>query len=470
MNEEEKRAFFECFLRLERHRRQLRDFISLLSLHGVITNNDGTSIRKSIRTHSDINLEVIKDIPNHCSKDRLLKCLKMNHKLYKKFKNKLCKATSPVLTPQSINPNGARETYMNNFYEVLKAKALKSGELEWTTDFQRWAIQLSCTLQSLPCGSDKRNVADCYFVLLDLQAVIEKQHKADKTQLWKRPVFQAMESILCETSNPSLSRLIFQSRKGTACAQSSEYEETLKYASLVLCDVAMFSSGKQIGSCIFAVVNMYLQYYSYLCKANRLVEANECKKQILHWIDVGYLQFADEDKDVIKTWRRVYLDKKIYCHLGIDILSRDIQGTIISDDDMEKATQCLQEMEALRDGMERLRLLHFFIAHGKLNMCKGYTLAAKGYYEEALKLAYEGKFHSEVAVLKERFFPPCGKPGEENALGRPGEENDELSPPVTSSISEPSEDNEEDSVKSIITQVQKKLNINDDNAYLNVNN
>ncbi|XP_060077432.1 uncharacterized protein LOC132556984 [Ylistrum balloti] len=403
MDEEETKSFFGCFVRLQRHHRRLRDFITLLALNDVIDDNEYTSITTSMKKHSPIDLRIIKTIPSRCSTDRLLKCLSINRKLHNSFKKKHRNTPSPLVTPHRLSLNNSNDTYVDNFYELLKERALRSGSLEWTADFKRWTRQLSSKLQMLPCGTHKRNVADCFFVMLDLQAVIEKRHEADKSQLWMRPVFQMMETILCETSNPSLSRLIYQSRKGTACAQSHQFDEALKYASLVLCDVAMFSKGRQIGSCIFAVVNMYLQYYSSLCGANRKEEALDLKQRILFWIEVGYRQFDNEDSDMKKTWRRVYLDKKAFCHLGIDILSRDIPNAVITYTDITTAEQCIVEMMNLKEGMEKLRMLHFYVACGKVNKLKCPSEDGNGFYVKALQLAIEGKLHSEEAVLKEYF-------------------------------------------------------------------
>ncbi|XP_033738255.1 uncharacterized protein LOC117325866 [Pecten maximus] len=466
MNEEEKQGFYECYLRLQRHKRRLRDFIEILYLNDIITPDGYMDIRQSMKKHLPINIAIIHAIPNGCRKERLLNCLKMNSKLYTRFKNKLYKKNSqPLVAPQSLPANGSNESYINNFYEMLKATALRSGRLEWNADFKRWANHLSSTLQTMPTGTEKRNVADCFFVLLDLQAVLQKRHEADKSQLWTRPVFQTMEGILCETSNPSLSRLIFQSRKGTACAQSHQFDEVLKYASLVLCDVAMFSCGKQIGSCIFAVVNMYLQYYSSLCQANKITEALEYKERILHWVEVGYNHFAHEERDIQLNWRRVYLDKKIYCHLGIDILSRDIAGAQITDNDIKAAKWCIFEMMELKDGMERLRLLHLFVACAKVNRLEGRQEVAKGYCKEALKHAEEGKFLSEVAVLKEHASSTTicpGIPMTTLLYQRTASEHDETSsykPDETSKPLSPEPMEDQIQLESFWIEMLKKLHI-----------
>ncbi|XP_069127044.1 uncharacterized protein [Argopecten irradians] len=463
MNEEETRSFFECYLRLQRHPRRLRDFIEILHLNSVITYEDCLSIIKSIKRNEPVNHEIIQSIPNKCRKDKLLHCLKINPKLYTSFKNIFCKTHSAtVKTPQLICANGTNDSYINNFYEMLKTKALRSGRLEWNADFKRWADHLSSVLQTMPHGTEKRNVADCFFVLLDLQAVLEKRHEADKSHLWIRPVFQTMEEILCETSNPSLSRLIFQSRKGTACAQSHQFGEVLKYASLVLGDIAMFSSGKQIGSCIFAVVNMYLQYYSSLCRQSRIVEALGYKKQILHWVEIGFSHFSQEERDIQLNWRRVYLDKKVYCHLGIDILSRDIPGACITDTDISEANRCISEMLQLKDGMEKLRLLHHFVAYAKVSRLEGSLEVAKGYWKEALNVAEQGGFLSEVAVLKEHlsFTASTAVPIEDIVSHRIPSQHDERRSSTKEDRKIPQENTEDFSqLEPIWTEMSKKLHI-----------
>lgn len=402
MNDKDKEIFYRlCYKHILQKQSRLREgFTTLLFLHDVITSENQEKLKEGTWEL----VKIVKDIPNFHKKEIILRCLKDDEELFAVFSESWNPPPSPLLVPQRAALTTNNDN-IDNFYQLLKSKALHAGELGWKADFNKWTKCLSAQLQREKPGLDKRMIADCLFSLLDLTAVLEKQHKGNKSELWKSPVFDQMQSVIGETSNCSLSRLIFQSRKGTAYAQDCR-KEALDYADILLQDVALFSRGEKLGSIVFALVNIYIQHYSVLCR-----EYEQCgreqvntaalaqKEIIMHWIEIGYSHFSDESDNVRKTWRRVYLDKKIYCHLGIDILSRDIQGALISEDDINEAEKLLQEMQTLCVGMERLRLVHFYIAEAKLLKLGGKTHAATGYYKQALDLALEGTFESETLVL-----------------------------------------------------------------------
>jgi len=413
MNHEDTCVFRKFQKRLIRHADHNR-FIDILILHNIFSEqraNDILTALKSEESVSRLLTCILLELPQHCSSKNFLKVLKyfdksLYHRYQRRLRRKEVEKSSKVIAigPPKHNTTATNNNFIDRFHELLKAKTRRAGDLRWKREFETWACRLTQRLQApgLPF-SEKSKIADCTYVLLDLTAVLEKQHEPNKAILASSTVFDRMESIIQHTTDPTLYRLTFFARKGVALAQAGDLQSALDHAKMVLQDSAHFTSGRQIGNSIYAVVNILLQHYASLPSSERRIRGNELKKEILFWIETGIKHFENENEDMRKTWRRVYLDKKVFCHLGIDILSQDIPDVEITEEDVKIATTHLIEMENLKQGMENLRLIHYYVAEAKLHTLRNEPPISKGYLTQALEIGKVGHYMSEVKIINNKL-------------------------------------------------------------------
>lgn len=168
----------------------------------------------------------------------------------------------------SIGVNSRQPQIYNSSFdflaEKLKAKIHNSEARLIDCDIQRWANRLLKTIQSDSPGSilEQRKQADCCFVLLDSLAVLERTHSPQK-ELWKSPVYSQMESLISKTSNPLVSRIRHHARFGVALFLGDQDQQAQEYLDASVTDAKTFLiSGRDVGNCIFALVNYRLKRFA----------------------------------------------------------------------------------------------------------------------------------------------------------------------------------------------------------------
>jgi tetratricopeptide (TPR) repeat protein len=341
---------------------------------------------------------IFTSIPSRCSMKDFLECLdeagydflsnEIKIELLKNRKQNMCNWVQPCTSAENT-------TYVDHFAEKLKTKIHNSEARKFECDIKVWIKRLLCSDCNLsPWESRQR--ADCCFVLLDSIAVIQRTHSSHR-DLWRSSVFSQMESLIAKTSNPNLSRIRHHARYGVALFLGGKDKEGLQYIEAALSDAKTFLvPGRYIGNCVYALVNYKLKRFGESKSLNE-------KREILNLIEEGLRYFDNEDENIRKIWRGVYLDKKISCHLALGPSGRIISNLEITSEDLKTAKVCLCEMDQNADEMDKRRKIHFYRA--KARLCKqecNYRIA-KGYLEQALELCIDGGFDSELQVLKEEL-------------------------------------------------------------------
>lgn len=337
-------------------------------------------------------------IPENCSMEDFLECLDLAGYdfLCKEMREKLAE-NRQLNTRNWVQPctSTYNTTFVDNFAEKLKIKIHNSEARKFKSHIRLWIKRLMC-LDCRMSLSESRQRADCCFILLDSVAVIERTHSSHK-DLWKSPVYSQMESLIAKTSNPVLSRVRHHARYGVALFLGGKDQEGLEYIEAALNDAKGFLlPGRDIGNCMFALVNYKLKRFGDSKSSNE-------KREILNLIEEGLRYFDNEGENTRKIWRRVYLDKKISCHLALEPSGRVNTNVEISNEDLKTARECLCEMDKNVDGMDKRRKIHFYRAKARLNKQESNFRIAKGYLEEARELCIDGGFDSELQVLKEEL-------------------------------------------------------------------
>lgn len=280
--------------------------------------------------------------------------------------------------------------------EKLKAKIHNSEARLIDCDIQRWTKRLLKTIQSDSPGSilEQRKQADCCFVLLDSLAVLERTHSPQK-DLWNSPIYSQMESLISKTSNPLVSRIRHHARFGVALFLGDQDQKAQEYLDASVTDAKTFLiSGRDVGNCIFALVNYRLKRFAEST-------TQEEKLKTLEFVEEGLRHFENEEDEIRNNWRGVYYDKKLSCLLGLKPSGRCNTIANISNKDLQIAKDVLCEMEKRLSELDNRRKIHFYIAKARLTEMESKFRIARGYLEEAFELCREGKYFSELQIVTE---------------------------------------------------------------------
>ena len=290
-------------------------------------------------------------------------------------------------------------SFTEAFAEKVKVKIHNAEARNIALDIQHWINRL---LNAIHREDEQRSLsqlhqqADCCFILLDSIAVIQRTHSPPHN-LWKSNVYHEMESLISKTTNPIVSRIRHHARYGVALYLGDQDQKAMEYLEAAMNDAKAFLfSGRDIGNCMFALVNYRLK---------RLANTNSHTEKIktLNLIEESLHFFENEDGDIRQNWRLIYLDKKASCLLALEPTGRYIRNIEISKEDLKSARECLCEMDKQIEIMDKRRKIHFYHARARLAEEESKFCIAEGYLKEAYKLCVDGGYFSELQIVKEKL-------------------------------------------------------------------
>ncbi|KAK3090103.1 hypothetical protein FSP39_009218 [Pinctada imbricata] len=363
---------------------------------GLISAKTCESVVCSSQPRESNNVVLLRDVSKTSKMDDFLGCL--HEAGHGSTADDMTKEIQKMRTQLLVTPHRVSMTYrddvMDRFAERLKMKIHNAEASRCASDFRSWISRFLGTLSDPDLDPrEEKRLADFCFVLLDTLIVLERTHSESKEHLFQRKEFSDMKELIVKTSNPTLMRIRYNGRYGMALAQSGQEEKALEKLQSSLDDAQRYSPGKDIGNCLFAIVNVKMLMYS-IDKSERM------KQEILSFIEEAIRFFENEEENALLNWRRIYLIKKAYCYLGLDSFGRDILGVTISDYDLEMAGDCLNMFEKIESSSDIRRKMHLFRARAKLHTIKEEKCIADGYVKQALALAQEGKFLADIQVLE----------------------------------------------------------------------
>ena len=195
----------------------------------------------------------------------------------------------------------SKTSFTDVFAEKVKVKIHNAEARTFTYDIQRWANQL---LKMTHCEDERRSLsqlhqqADCCFILLDSIAVIQRTH-SPPYHLWQSNVYHEMESLISKTTYPIVSRIRHHARYGVALYLGDQDQKAMEYLEAAMNDAKAFLfSGRDIGNCMFALVNYRLK---------RLANTNSHTEKIktLNLIEESLHFFENEVEDIRQNWRLI---------------------------------------------------------------------------------------------------------------------------------------------------------------------
>lgn len=374
---------------------RLSSFGKVLVDRGVIKRDDYNVLLQK-NTREDCAKLLLK-LYKICNPGIMFQCLKDSG--HEELCNDMESGSIPVqkhkmyATPPACGLYLDSQKLIENFSDRVKMKIHNAEAKDCITKFDVWSETLLKAIQRGSLSlSEERKYADCCFVLLDALVVLYRTHSLDRQSVFGKKEFKNMEYLISKTAHPSLTRIRYQSRYGVSLFQGGETDKGLQYISSALGDANLFLSGKDIGNILFALVNIKLELYAQN-------PDDELKKEILDYVELGIRYFENENEDTRNNWRCIYLDKKTCCYLGLNSDGKPIEGAVVSEEDLDRAKDCLQEAEQLDSVMDIRRRMHFYRARAKYhNHQKNYKISV-GFLEEALELAKMGSFHHDEKIL-----------------------------------------------------------------------
>lgn len=368
--------------------------VTLLYSKRVIDDNLQRKILSQEDTAPNVKIlhmsDLLEQVKLHCSWQDFLECLDTAGFNFLRRK---------METQFSMGVNSRQPQIYNSpfdlFAEKLKAKIHDSEARLIDCDIRCWANTLLKTIQSDSPGNilEQRKQADWCYVLLDCIAVLERTHLPQK-KLWKSPVYPQMESLISKTSNPLVSRIRHDARFGVALFLGDQDQRAQEYLDASVTDAKTFLiSGRDVGNCIFALVNYRLKRFAEST-------AQEEKLKTLDLVEEGLRHFENEEDEIRNNWRGVYYDKKLSCLLGLKPPGRCNSIANISKKDLQIAKDVLCEMEKRLSELDNRRKIHFYIAKAHLTEMESKRIA-RAYLEEAFELSKKGRYFSEHQIVSE---------------------------------------------------------------------
>lgn len=270
---------------------------------------------------------------------------------------KLCKE---LFGPRTIEADDS----CNEIFYALKTKAYNK-----ILDPKIINALLESFLRS---GEYKGNMRDANKLSYVLCAGIDTIIMTFSESSLNHPWFEMLKRINISTTNTNLFDIAYQSRLAIASAVRGEIEDSKRYLSAALVESLGISPNS-------IVTNMYY-FAAYIkgCEFERN-PTSAIKNEILKFIDLGLQTLLAQKVEVQEFWRKMFLQRKIYCYLGLSNKAYPIPHFEKDRDDLEEASKLLAELYPIREGMDDRRKQLFLVADAR-----SYELQGKKYTELAL--------------------------------------------------------------------------------------
>lgn len=429
MNEEESKVIMKWHCPLVNELNfKFRMFVDILSERRILSSDEIKHFLAG-KDHKQRCSELLILLLDRCNVDRFIGILRQLdisfcENIYKDFSDLEYHVTQ---TPCKIQIDTKGTDFLESFHDKTLDK-LHDGDASDVSNFltKMLASYLTMYRNGSIALKQRRSIADSCFVLMDALTVRERTYSPNIFSLWQHQLFNQMKKLIADTSNPQLTRIWYHSRYGVALSLGNKREKGLEHVHIALDDIIMMQKSRYLGNCIFAYVNVLLQNYS---------GQQDEKDLILGLIEWGIGQFIDEGDNTRLRWRHIYLVKKAFCHLGIDIFLKDIPNAVITDCDMQSACTCLEEMERTFQFSNARRKIHYFRAKSKIYLINEEMQKCVECLEKAIEICTKGDFIREKEhleqihsfVMSNHFADESGY-GTYDGFSREPVQHDELEP------------------------------------------
>ncbi|XP_061171779.1 uncharacterized protein LOC133181264 [Saccostrea echinata] len=277
-------------------------------------------------------------------------------------------------------PVGNRKT-IQQYFKFIKKQVHEFTFKNPQADLSSIGVRLRQNIE-LEKNDAKRQFMYDRYVALKAAEIDALTNKTDDIDPYGG-AFKDIEEVIDDTSNPNVSRVLLYGRKADVLSSLGRQEEgrdMLKEG---------FKYANATDTCIESVD---MVYKGVVFRLSELEEqpSTELKEMLLLEASRGLHGLADEDEDVKIFWRRLFILRMIYSHLGIGKRCMIIPGYEISEESLREAERLLS-LDSLED-LEHRRQMMYGVAKARLLELKGELSPAIATIRRAIEIAKEGNY------------------------------------------------------------------------------
>lgn len=203
--------------------------------------------------------------------------------------------------------------------------------------------------------------------------------------------FADIEQVLDKSSNPSVSRVLLYGRKADVLSSLGRKEEgrgMLKEG---------FAYANATDTCLESVD---MVYKSVVFRLSELEEnpSSQLKEQLLAEASRGLHELNEEDEDVKIFWKRLFVLRMIYCHLGIGKRCKIFPNYEVTPQSLKEAER-LFSLDSLNN-LEHRRQMMYGVAKARLQELQGDMSSALDTLSRVMDIAIEGKY-TEMPMIRQ---------------------------------------------------------------------
>lgn len=209
--------------------------------------------------------------------------------------------------------------------------------------------------------------------------------------LHEHDVFAQMKQLVSETSNTSITDVVYFGRLANANSIAGNFQHSENMLTMARC------RAYNTGPCLELVNMLYIEVYVKLWEFEKR-PTEGIRQQLLMWGRIGLESLEEEDADTKTLWRRMFILRMVFCLLGIGNRANMIENCPVDDSCLSQARNLLSDIDRAWYGIETRRKMFYYVAKARLFELSGKLSECIECIKVARDLAIEGHFE-ELAFI-----------------------------------------------------------------------
>lgn len=259
--------------------------------------------------------------------------------------------------------------------------------------FRKQARLLQNQIQHERAESKRQFLSDKYIALLG--AEIDAIAITYDVTLPDQDIFTELKSLAVNSTDASISEVVFFGRKANALAIAKKFSEGEDMVKQAHC-CANFT-----GPCLEIANMIYIDVYFKLWQFEQ-TPTTELKESLLYEGSKGLWALSEEEEEIRNLWKRMFLLRMIFCLVGLSNKGRCIPGCVICEEDVDRAEKYMNEID-LKD-IEARREMMYYIAKARIKQLRRMFDDANSEIDRAEAIAQSGNFKEIDSIMEYRSF------------------------------------------------------------------
>lgn len=259
--------------------------------------------------------------------------------------------------------------------------------------FRKQARLLQNQIQHERAESKRQFLSDKYIALLG--AEIDAIAITYDVTLPDQDIFTELKSLAVNSTDASISEVVFFGRKANALAIAKKFSEGEDMVKQAHC-CANFT-----GPCLEIANMIYIDVYFKLWQFEQ-TPTTELKESLLYEGSKGLWALSEEEEEIRNLWKRMFLLRMIFCLVGLSNKGGCISGCVICKEDVDRAERYMNEID-LKD-IEARREMMYYIAKARIKQLRRMFDDANSEIDRAEAIAQSGNFKEIDSIMEYRSF------------------------------------------------------------------